>query len=177
MHIVTKLLIPYYNDVTSLMDGPKYYKFKFVLFVLSTQIWTELLKIFIDFLIYFRPGDNFINMLMWSFYSWKCFGVQLLFHQQYYAQLYQCTQLEVTPNFYDVLCTQCTSKISLNLLSKKLLVKCWWNWHQGSCSPTFNAFSKVQTATAVCSSELVSISSTFYARVFCTKVCSKPKCN
>jgi len=27
---------------------------------------------------------------------------QLLFHQQSYAQLYQYTQLEVTPNFYTV---------------------------------------------------------------------------
>ncbi len=40
-----------------------------------------------------------------------------------YAQLYQYTQLEVTPNFYAVGSMPCTSKMSVNLLVQKLLTK------------------------------------------------------
>ncbi len=36
---------------------------------------------------------------------------QLLFHQQYYAWLYQNSQLEVIPNFYDPLNAPCASKM------------------------------------------------------------------
>ncbi len=39
-------------------------------------------------------------MSMCSFYEQKSSGTQLLFHQQYYAQLYQWTQLEVIHNFF-----------------------------------------------------------------------------
>jgi hypothetical protein len=45
------------------------------------------------------PGVNFINMIVNSFYAQKCFGAQVLFHQQHCAQLFQYTQLEVTPHF------------------------------------------------------------------------------
>jgi len=39
------------------------------------------------------------------------------FYAQYYTQLYQYTQLEVTPNFYTLNFMLCASKISANLLS------------------------------------------------------------
>jgi len=42
-------------------------------------------------------GVNFINMLTRCFYMRKCSSPQLLFHQKYLAQLYQCTQLEFKP--------------------------------------------------------------------------------
>ncbi len=51
-------------------------------------------------------------MCIWS-------GAQFLFQQQYYAQLYRNTQLEVTPNFYALLSTPCTSKIGINVLLQK----------------------------------------------------------
>ena len=54
-----------------------------------------------------------------------------LFHQQYYTQLYQYTQLEVTPNFYTVHSMPCTSKIIVNLLVQKLIVQHWWYWPLG----------------------------------------------
>ncbi len=92
------------------------------------------------------PGVNFINMLMWSFYARKYCCAKLLFCQQYYAQLYQCTKLEVTPISYTVYSTPCAIKIRVNPLAQKLLIECWWNWH------------------------LPSISLTFFARVFRTKV-------
>ncbi len=67
--------------------------------------------------------NNFINMLTSSFYACKCSGSQLIFHQQYYAQLYQYTQLEVMPNFnFNFSSMLCTSKININLLAQKLLI-------------------------------------------------------
>ena len=71
----------------------------------------------------------FINMLTCSFYIRKWCGAKLLFHQQNDAQLYQYAQLVVTPYFYAVRSTPCTSKISINLLEQKPLIECWWNWH------------------------------------------------
>ncbi len=54
----------------------------------------------------------------------KCCGTQLLFHQQYYTQLYQDTKQEVTPNIYVVRRSMpCASKISANLLVQKLLIE------------------------------------------------------
>jgi hypothetical protein len=43
-----------------------------------------------------------------------------------WAQPYQYTQ--VLPNFSDLQSMPCASKILLNILAHKLLVKCWWNW-------------------------------------------------
>ena len=67
--------------------------------------------------------------------SGKCSHAKLLFHQQYYNQLFQFTQLEITPNFYAVRSTLWTSKISVNLLAQILLIDLWWNWHLRSISP------------------------------------------
>ncbi len=40
----------------------------------------------------------------------------------------QKTQLEIMPNFYALHYILFARKICINLLSEKLLVKCWWNW-------------------------------------------------
>ena len=45
------------------------------------------------------------------------------------TQLYQDTQLEVRPNFYSVCSALYTSKLSVNLMEQKLLIKRWWNCH------------------------------------------------
>jgi hypothetical protein len=68
-------------------------------------------------------GVNFINMLTRSLYLHICLGAQLLFHQQYYAQLYQYTQREGTPNFYIVQSMLCTGKIIKNLQVQKAACK------------------------------------------------------
>ena len=60
----------------------------------------------------------------------KCYGAQLVFHQKNYAQLYQCTQLEVTPNFNSVCSMPCASKIRVNLLGQKSLIERCWIWHE-----------------------------------------------
>jgi len=53
-------------------------------------------------------------------------GAQRLFCQQYYSQLYQYAQLEVTSNFYQLyaLRTLCASENIVNLLMKNLLIEC-----------------------------------------------------
>ncbi len=68
------------------------------------------------------PGVNFTNMLTCSFYARKYSDSQLLFDQQYYAQLY--TQLEDIHNFYTVHSILSANKISVNLMAQKLLIKC-----------------------------------------------------
>ncbi len=55
-------------------------------------------------LVKLTPGVIFINMLMSSFSVFQMLWHLLLFHQQYYDQLYQYSQLEVTSNFYTVQC-------------------------------------------------------------------------
>ena len=45
------------------------------------------------------------------------------FHQQNFARLYKCIELEVMTNFYTVCSVLCASKFSINLLVQKLLVK------------------------------------------------------
>ena len=91
--------------------------------------WNPMNLLFVYYHPTLWPLVNFINMLMRSFYSQKCFGAQLLFNQQNYAQFYQYTQLEVTPNLYAACSTLCASKISINLLVQKLLIERIWNWH------------------------------------------------
>jgi len=64
-----------------------------------------------------------------SFYAHKCSSApQLLFHQQFYTQLYRYTHLKVTPNFYAICTTLCTSKIFINSsgtkVAHKMLMKC-----------------------------------------------------
>ena len=49
------------------------------------------------------------------------------FHQQNLAQLYQYTQLEVTPNFSTLPSLLYASKFCINLQAKKLLIKWCWN--------------------------------------------------
>jgi hypothetical protein len=62
------------------------------------------------------------HVLLCGFFS------TIQFHQQNYLQLCWYTQREFTLNFYPVCFTPCTSKIGINLLAQKLLIKCWWNW-------------------------------------------------
>ena len=64
-------------------------------------------------------GVNFINMLMCSFYTHKCSGAQLLFHQQNNTQLYKYAQLEVRPIFYAVCSILCVSKIMHKSIGSK----------------------------------------------------------
>ncbi len=45
------------------------------------------------------------------------------FHQQHYAQLHHYAQLENTLNFYAVRPMSFTSKIGVNLLAQKVLIK------------------------------------------------------
>ena len=45
------------------------------------------------------------------------------FYQQICTQLYLCTELEVTPNFYALHSMPYDRKISVNLLVQKLLIK------------------------------------------------------
>jgi len=59
----------------------------------------------------------------------------ILWIQQNYTQLYQWTHVEVAPKYYALLSTLSARKISVNLLTKKLLIECWWNWHLESSSP------------------------------------------
>ena len=47
----------------------------------------------------------------------------LQFHQQNCTQLYQHTQLKVTPNFHTFCSIPCPRKIFINLLTHKLFVK------------------------------------------------------
>jgi len=46
--------------------------------------------------------------------------------------------LEVTPNFYALRFTLYASKISINQLVEKLLLKCWWNWPSISANLLIN---------------------------------------
>ncbi len=83
----------------------------------------------------------------------KSFFGAIQFQQQNYTQLGHYTKLEFALNFYTVGFMLCVSKISVYLLAQKLKVGCWWNWPQGSISPTFymqllrqqSCASKVQT--------------------------------
>ena len=76
----------------------------------------------------------------------KCAGAQHLahkdsvqFHQQNCAQLYWSIELENPPNFYAVRYAPYASKLGVNLLVQKLLIKCWWNWPLVSMSITHPA--------------------------------------
>ncbi len=63
-------------------------------------------------------------MLTHSFYLCKRSGTtQLIFHQRYFTQLYQDTQQEFIFNFHAIHSMPCASKIILNLLAQKLLIK------------------------------------------------------
>ncbi len=62
------------------------------------------------------------SALALSFFS----AIQL--NQQNYVHLYLYTQLENMLSFYVVLSALCVSKININLLAWKLLVKRWCNW-------------------------------------------------
>jgi len=63
-------------------------------------------------------------MLTHSFYLCKRSGTtQLIFHQRYFTQLYQYTQQEFISNFHAIHSMPCASKIILNLLAQKLLIK------------------------------------------------------
>ncbi len=54
----------------------------------------------------------------------QSFFYDVQFHQQNYAQLYYCAQLEITLNFYAVHFTLFASKTVVNLLAQKLPVEC-----------------------------------------------------
>ncbi len=72
-------------------------------------------------------GLNFTSLLAQS--TNAPVGV-VQFHQQNYAQLHHCAQVENTLSFYAECPTPYASKIYVNQLAKGLRVKCWWNWHQ-----------------------------------------------
>ncbi len=67
----------------------------------------------------------------------KVLALNLYFTNKYYVQLYKYTQQEVMPQILWVCSTPCTSKISLNLLTQKLLIEHWWNWCLWSISSIF----------------------------------------
>ena len=72
-------------------------------------------------------GVNFTNLLAQSP------AVIILRHwvsPKNYAKLYQCTQLEVIPNINILWSALYASKISINILAKKLHLNLRWNWLQ-----------------------------------------------
>jgi len=88
---------------------------------------------------YSHPWVNFINMLTHNFYSHKCSGAHLLFHQQYTttsAVLY--AQLEVTPNFYAVHSTAYAVRKydQPKSTGAKLFIERWWNWRLLALNPS-----------------------------------------
>ncbi len=54
------------------------------------------------------------------------------FHQQNRTKFYWNTQLEVMPIFSALSGVLFANKVSINLLTQKLLVKRWWNCHQNT---------------------------------------------
>jgi hypothetical protein len=61
----------------------------------------------------------------WLLQSLLC---AIQFHQQYYTQLYQNTELHHMLNFFVICPTLCASKIGINLLVQKLPVERCSNW-------------------------------------------------
>jgi len=54
-----------------------------------------------------------------------------------YEQIYTLSNTLLPKNYKTILWLE--KKLRKTLLYKKGFIKCWWNWHYGSISPTFSA--------------------------------------
>jgi hypothetical protein len=78
------------------------------------------------------PVVNFINKLTCSFYLRKCTSTQLLYHQQYYTQLYQYTNQKISSTFTLYALVYCVPFRSGKSTSEKAVHRPWMKLIPGS---------------------------------------------